>query len=237
MKNKSAKIAAFLVTLLLLLVFASTAGYSMISKSDKSITSSFDRAACDLEDYDGDGDSNFIESRDDLVAQPCPCDNNAYASNYGYIPRNSTFNRSNDLGPYVIFDRSKYKDELLNINWISAEDFEEMEMQLVSLKQLAPNTELKTSMRFSDTLEQYKKDGAPDKMVPSTFFCPKSCVDTPTKYNCCDLATFQKEWFQVGYKDFGLVGKCKTDPTECEKLIIADCAQKQKDKENGKVIV
>lgn len=235
MKSKKAKITAFLISLLLLLVFASTVGYSMISKSDKSITKSFDSHACSLEDYDGDGDSNFAEQSDNLVAHPCPCDNKNDATSWGYVPRNSTFNRTDNSGPYEIFDKSKYEDDLIKQNWISQEDFEEMEMQLESLKQLAKGKQLKTSMIFSDALEHYKKKGAPDKMVPSTFFCPKSCAKTSDSYKCCNLATFQKEWFKVGNNDFGLLGKCKTDPTVCSDKITKWCADRQEAKRKGKI--
>jgi len=238
MKNKSAKIASFLITLVLLLVFASTVGYSMISKSDKSITNSFNKHACDLKDYDGDGYSNFAEQTKSLAKDyhPCPCDDDAVASSWGYVPRNSTFNRTDKSGPYLIFNE-KYKPDLVKRNWISQEDFEEMETQLEELRQLKPGKKLETSMVFSDTLEQYKRKGVDDKMISAKFFCPKSCanVKDDNDYTCCDLKTFQKEWFKVGYDDFGLVGKCKTDPTVCNDRIVKWCADRQEAKRKGQL--
>jgi hypothetical protein len=219
----------------------------MINKSGSTIDSTLDRASCNTEDYDGDGDSNFAEQSKSLTKKPCPCDSKNSQLSWGYVPKATTFNLTNldgtpktnadTLGPYALFNPAKEK-ELIKLAWISEYDLSEMEDHLVMLRmnEQKKDSTKEISVIFSDELSQYLQTNGIDaklKTVPSTFFCPKSCKNSPGEYACCDIETFHREWFEPGTDYSGLIGKCKTDAKACAILVDNHCAELQESKESG----
>ena len=240
-KKAVSQVMTFIITATVLIIAAGAVFIPMTVKGGELGNDQLDRIACNTMDMDGDGDSNFQEESGTMTNRPCPCDDKNSDLGWGYKTKESTFTVKGITGPYELFDQ-KYEDELLERSWISAYDLEEMEMHLTMLKQRQESGStfpVTVSMILSEDLQKYLRPNIDERLksTPSTFFCPLSCAGQENDYSCCDLATFQKEWFEPGSDDFGLVGRCKTDPNVCADNVEQWCVDQQEAKKNGKIVV
>ncbi len=235
-KNKKGMSMTSMVGGLVILVLLLMVSQPLIAKSFRSGNNVIVDQACKLQDYDGDGTVNALELAGIDMARPCPCDNNKDAFGYGYKLRVSTFNQSqfsminiNSKGPYELFKESS-QDYFIHRRWLSEGDLDELRVKLRSLRLGNSSFKANIPISFSDELAQYIKKDVDLAHPPSQFFCPRACAGKKsTDYSCCDIETFQKEWFAKGTDENNhLIGECKTPLKICNVKMVEQCKKDSK---------